>query len=403
MTGTVTSNTIPSTTPTGSLPPWPFFAEDEIEAAAEALRSGKANYWTGKICRQFENAFATAVGCEYGIALANGTLALELALKMLGVGAGDEVVVTPRSFIASASCVVTCGATPVFADVDRVSGNITAETIENVISPRTKAIIPVHLAGRPCEMDPIMDLASKHGLVVIEDCAQAHGAVYKGRPCGSIGHAGAWSFCQDKIMTTGGEGGLLTTNDADLWERSWSYKDHGKGYEISHLTGQPLGFKWLHESFGTNWRLTEMQAAIGLAQLSKLSSWVQRRRENAAVLSEAFQKIPAIRVPDQPEHIYNSFYKYYVYVRPELLKEGWSRDSCLEDIAAQGYPGLSGICPEIYLEKAFAEAGIGPSQRLPVARELGETSMMFLVHPTISPEQAGQVAEAVMRTMEKAS
>ncbi|MFA0697837.1 DegT/DnrJ/EryC1/StrS family aminotransferase, partial [Vibrio sp. 10N.222.49.C9] len=182
------------------------------------------------------------------------------------VGSGDEVITTPRTFLASASSIVTSGASPVFADEDLNSQNITAQSIEAVLTPNTKAVIVVHLAGMPAEMDDIMALSKKHGFYVIEDCAQAHGAKYKGKSVGTIGHIGAWSFCQDKIMTTGGEGGMVTTNDKALWSKMWSYKDHGKSFDAIYNREHPPGFRWLHESFGTNWRMTEMQAVIGRIQ-----------------------------------------------------------------------------------------------------------------------------------------
>lgn len=219
--------------------PWPSFSEEEAEAIKDILLSNKVNYWTGDECRIFEKEFAEWSGVKYSIALANGTLALEVALRALDIGPGDEVVVTPRTFIASISCVVNVGATPIFADVDPESGNITAETISKVLTSKTKGIICVHFAGWPCDMNPIMALSSLHNIKVIEDCAQAHGAMYKGRSVGSIGHIGAWSFCQDKIMTTGGEGGMVTTNDEILWRKMWAYKDHGKSYEAVYERDHP--------------------------------------------------------------------------------------------------------------------------------------------------------------------
>ncbi|MGP1613939.1 MAG: DegT/DnrJ/EryC1/StrS family aminotransferase, partial [Pollutimonas bauzanensis] len=237
--------------------PWPSFTSEEADAVREVILSNKVNYWTGQECRKFEKEFAAWAGCDHAVAVSNGTLALDAALKALDIGPGDEVVVTPRTFLASVSCVINAGATPVFAEVDRDSQNITAATIQAVLSDRTRAVICVHLAGWPCDMDPIMALASEHGLYVIEDCAQAHGAQYKGRSVGSIGHIGAWSFCQDKIMTTGGEGGMATTNDRALWSRMWSLKDHGKSWDAIYQREHKPGFRWLHESFGTNWRMME--------------------------------------------------------------------------------------------------------------------------------------------------
>ncbi len=383
--------------------PWPYFEDDEVEAAAAVLRSGRVNYWTGEEGRQFEREFAAFTGCAYAVAVVNGTVALELALHALGVGPGDEVIVPSRTFIASASCAVMRGVTPVVADVDPVSQNLTAETVAAALTPRTKAVIAVHLAGWPCEMDSILELARKKGLFVIEDCAQAHGATYKGRPVGSFGDAAAFSFCQDKIMTTGGEGGMLITNRREVWERAWSYKDHGKSYEAVYHREHPPGFRWLHESFGTNWRMTEMQAAIGRVQLRKLPGWVAKRRRNAAILTERFSRLPALRVTVPPEEVDHAYYKYYAFVRPEALKDGWDRDRVMLAVQAEGIPCFVGSCSEIYREEAFRREGLGPAEPLPVARELGETALMFLVHPTLSEVDMEETARAVEKVLRAAT
>jgi dTDP-4-amino-4,6-dideoxygalactose transaminase len=374
---------------------WPVFDDEQIAVAAAVLRSGKVNYWTGDEGRKFEAEFAEAVGCRYGIALANGTVALELALRCLDIGPGDEVVVTPRSFMASASCVVACAARPVFADVDRDSQNITAETIRAVLSPRTRAVIAVHLAGWPCDMAPITALCQERGLKLIEDCAQAHGATYRGRPVGSLGDVAAFSFCQDKIMTTAGEGGMLVTDDAALWSRAWAYKDHGKSFEAVYERAHPPGFRWLHESFGTNWRMTELQAAVGRVQLRRLPAWLERRRRNAAILTERFEAIPALRVTRAPNHAGHACYKYYTFVRPERLARGWDRDRLVAAITARGVTCLTGSCSEIYREKAFALTDMVPARRLPVARELGETALMFLIDPTFGDADMRRTADVV--------
>ncbi|MDR3725104.1 MAG: DegT/DnrJ/EryC1/StrS aminotransferase family protein [Terracidiphilus sp.] len=382
--------------------PWPFFAEDEIEAAVQALRSSKVNYWTGEEGRQFEKEFAVFAGCKYAIALANGSVALECALKALGVGPGDEVVTTSRTFIASASCAAMLGARPVFADVDRDSQTISAETISKVLTPRTKAIVAVHLAGWPCEMDGILALASERGIKVIEDCAQAHGATYKGRPVGSLGDVAAFSFCQDKIMTTAGEGGMVTTNSDELWNTMWSLKDHGKSYDAVYHREHVPGFRWVHESFGTNWRLSEVQSAVGRIQLGKLPRWLSVRRKYAQILTDECAAIPGLRVTVPPEYIGHAYYKYYAFVRPEVLRPEWTRDRIIEAIKAEGIRCFSGSCSEIYLEKAFP-ADWKPEARLPVARELGETSLMFLVHPTLSEEYIHSTCVAVEKVMSSAT
>lgn len=382
-----------------SFSPWPSFTVEEADAVRDVILSNKVNYWTGQECRAFEKEFAAWAGTEHAVALANGTVALDVVLHALGIGTGDEVIVTSRTFLASVSTIVNAGAIPVFADVDRDSQNITSDTIRAVLSPRTKAIICVHLAGWPCDMDPVMELAKEHGLFVIEDCAQAHGARYKGRPVGSIGHAGAWSFCQDKIMTTGGEGGMVTTNDRELWSRMWSFKDHGKSWEAVYERRHPPGFRWLHESFGTNWRMMEVQGVIGRIQLRRMSEWHEQRLSNANALWSCARGVRGLRVPSIPDGVEHAAYKCYVFVVPELLKADWSRDRILEEINARGVPCYSGSCSEVYLEKAFDGTDCRPAQRLPVARELGDTSLMFLVHPTLTEEELRKTQDVLTEVM----
>mgnify|MGYP001245137412 CR=1 FL=1 len=382
--------------------PWPSFTEEEANAARDVLLSNKVNYWTGQEGREFEKEFAAWADCDYAIALTNGTVALDLALQALGVGAGDEVIVTSRTFLASASSIVTSGAVPVFADVDADSQNITTDSVRAVMTERTKAIICVHLAGWPCDMDPIMALAAKHGLFVIEDCAQAHGARYKGRSVGSIGHVGAWSFCQDKIMTTGGEGGMVTTNDRELWSRMWSYKDHGKSWEAVYEREHPPGFRWLHESFGTNWRMTELQAVIGRIQLRRMADWTAARTRNAERIWDTCRTFDVVRVPSFPADCVHAHYKCYVQVVPERLAAGWTRDRIIEAIVAEGVPCFQGSCSEVYLEKAFDDTGWRPAERLPVARELGETSLMFLVHPTLTEAEMNKTCAVIEQVLAQA-
>ncbi|MEE4460859.1 DegT/DnrJ/EryC1/StrS aminotransferase family protein [Azotobacter chroococcum] len=383
--------------------PWPSFTEEEADAVRAVLLSNRVNYWTGEQCREFEREFAAWSGCAHAIALANGTVALDVALKALGIGPGDEVVVTPRSFFASAACIVNAGAVPVFAEVDRDSQNITAESIRAVLTPRTRALLCVHLAGWPCNMAPIMALAEARGLKVIEDCAQAHGARYRGRSVGSIGHVGAWSFCQDKIISTGGEGGMLTTDDRTLWSRIWSLKDHGKSWEAVHARRHPPGFRWLHESFGGNGRMTEMQAALGRIQLRRLPDWHARRLANAERIWRCARGLPGLRVPELPADIEHAAYKCYLFVEPQRLKDGWDRERILAEIVARGVPCFSGSCPELYLERAFEGTPWRPAERLPVARELGETSLMFLVHPTLSAAEIERTCTVLAAVMDEAA
>ncbi|WP_373090773.1 DegT/DnrJ/EryC1/StrS family aminotransferase [Zhongshania sp.] len=374
---------------------WPSFTVEEAEAVSKVLLSNNVNYWTGDEGREFEREFANFCGVEYAVALANGTVALDLALIGLGVGPGDEVIVSPRTFLASASSIVNCGAKPVFADVDLCSQNISAETIAPLISASSKAIICVHLAGWPCDMDPIMALAEQYGLMVIEDCAQAHGAMYRGRSVGSIGHVGCWSFCQDKIMTTGGEGGMVTTNDHDLWSRMWSYKDHGKSWSAVYEREHEPGFRWLHESFGTNWRMTEMQAVIGRIQLRRMPVWHENRKENALAILGAVNATDLFLKQEIPNDIKHGWYKCYAFIDQSSLGLSWTRDRFIAEVNMHGIPCFSGSCSEVYLERCFVDSGLAPDGRLPNAKQLGESSVMFLVHPSLTPEELGRTCKVI--------
>ena len=382
---------------------WPLFTDEEANAVKNVLLSNKVNYWTGNECREFEKEFAVWSNSEYAIALGNGTLALDSALKALDIGFGNEVIVTSRTYIASVTSIVTAGAIPIFADIDKNSQNITTTSIRSLITKKTKAIICVHLAGWPCEMDEIIELANEFNLYVIEDCAQAHGAKYKSKPVGSIGNIGCWSFCQDKIMTTGGEGGMVTTNDKSLWSKMWSYKDHGKSYKAVYEQKHPDGFQWLNESFGTNWRMTELQGVIGRIQLKRMSNWHSNRISNALKIWNTAKQCKGLRVPSIPDYIEHAAYKCYVFIKLEELKNGWGRDKIIKEINALGVPCYSGVCPEVYLEKAFDNSGFRPKERLANAKELGQSSLMFLVHPTLTKNEIQQTCEAITSVMSLAT
>lgn len=383
--------------------PWPVFAEDERRASDAVLASGKVNYWTGEECRRFEEEFARYVGVRHAISLANGTLALELALRALGVGPGDEVIAPAKTFIASASAAVALGARPVVCDVDPESQNLTADTVRAALTPRTKAVVAVHLAGWPCDMEALVRLCDERGIALVEDCAQAHGAKWGGRPVGSFGRIGVFSFCQDKIMTTGGEGGMLVTDDHALWDRAWAYKDHGKTWAAVHERAHPPGFRWQHEGFGSNFRMTEMQAAIGRRQLGKLDDWVAQRRRNAEAFTAELAGTPAIRVPRPVAAAFHSYYKLYALIDPALLAPGWNAIRVIESIQREGVPCLQGACSEIYRERAFVDRGWGPERPLPVASSLWDACVMFMVHPTLSESDLRDAARATAKVMRAAA
>lgn len=398
----ISAQSMPAVPPASrSFPSWPVFYPEQIEAVAGVLKSGKVNYWTGNVVKEFEKEYAAYLGVKHAVAVFNGTIALELIVRALGIGLGDEVIVPPRTFVATATSVMWNGARPVFADVDPVSGNITADSIRAVLGPKTKAVIVVHLAGWPCDMDPIMALAAEKNFKVIEDCAQSHGAEYRGRKTGAIGHVAALSFCQDKIITTGGEGGLIATNDTVLWNRIWSLKDHGKSYDAVYNRSHPPGFRWLHEGIGTNGRMTEMQAAIGRDALKRLPDWVSRREENAAAYSRVLAGAPAITLLNPPDDVRHAYYRYYVLLQLDQLQQDWPRDRVMNALSAAGYPSFSGSCCEIYLEKSFD--GLRPEQHLPGASALSLNSLCFLTHPTLTPADCEQIAMATRRLLERIS
>jgi dTDP-4-amino-4,6-dideoxygalactose transaminase len=380
------------------LPSWPVLPEEAIEAAAHVLRSGRINYWTGTECRTFETEYAAHVGTRHAVAVANGTVTIEMILRACGIGPGDEVITTPRTFVGTATAIVAVGARPVFADVDLDSGALCPRSAAQKITPRTRALLPVHLGGWPADLDALRDLADAHHLRLIEDCAQSHGATWRGNVTGSIGHAASFSFCQDKILTTGGEGGMITTDDEEIRRRCWEYKDHGKSWDAVYERSHPPGFRWLIESWGTNLRMTEMQGAIGRVILRHLPEWVERRRAIATRLIEGLSDLEGLRVPVPPAHAVSSWYRFYAYVRPERLRSGWSRDQIVAAIQAEGIPCFTGSCSEIYLERVF-DASLRPAVRLEGARELGETSLQLLVHPTLSDDDCDDVVEAVRRVL----
>ena len=388
---------------TGEVSSWPHFTQEEADAVQRVLLSNKVNYWTGQEGREFEREFAGFAQTEHAIAVANGTVALDLAWQALNLPIGSEVIVTSRTFIASISSIVLAGLTPVFADIDRDTQNISAATITPLISDKTSAILCVHLAGWPCEMDEILALAKGHQLYVVEDCAQAHGATYKSKPVGGLGDIAAWSFCQDKIMTTAGEGGMVTTNNKPLWEKVWSFKDHGKSWQAIYEKEHPPGFRWLHDSFGTNWRMMEMQAAVGIKQLEKMPSWTAARNQYSNQIFATARGFCALRVPEIPDHIEHAFYKCYVFVKPENLNPGWNRDRIIAELTKLEIPCFSGSCSEVYKEKAFNGTDYRPKETLLTAIELGETSLMFLVHPTLKQQEVDLCCEALSSVMRQAS
>lgn len=382
---------------------WPYYEQDEIDAASKVLKSGKVNSWNGDQTLLFQNEFAERLKVKYSVAIANGSLALSSCYLSCNLKPGDEVITTPRTFIATASSLILLKLKPVFADVDPNTGCITAQTIEPLINKRTKAIVVVHLGGWPADMNQINKLADKYQLKVVEDCAQAHGAKINGRSVGTFGDCAAWSFCTDKIISTAGEGGMVTTNDKNIWNLVWSLKDHGKSFNSVFKEKHPYGFRWLHEKFGSNFRLTEFQSVIGRIQLNKLDNWNKIRQRNASIISEKLSKCNLLRIPIPPSNITHAWYKYYCYLNLDQMKSDWSRDRIIREINENGYPAFHGGCSEIYLEKCFKNSKFKQSKRLPFAKLLGETSLMFNVHPTIDENMMENYSDIIQKIIIRAS
>ncbi len=372
---------------------WPKYSSEEINAVVKVLSSGKGNYWAGQEGKLFEKEFSKWSGAKYSVSVSNGTIALEAALKSLDIGLQDEVIVTSRTYVASASSISLIGAKPVFADVDLDSQNIDIESIKAAITKKTKAIICVHLAGWPCDMNAIMEISKAHNIYVIEDCAQAHGAKFNNKSVGTFGHVGAWSFCQDKIISTGGEGGMITTSSKKILKKILSYRDHGRDFDID--TNNNNKFQWIRGSIGTNARLTEMQSAIGRIQLQLVDSWVETRRKNSDKIWNAARNIKGLRAPVVPSNVYHACYKCYIFVQPKLLKPKCGRNWIMDELIKRDVECFTGSCPEVYLEKAFPPT----TARMKNSKELGETSIMFKVDQTVDDRCINKIVEMLAEVM----
>lgn len=382
---------------------WPYYSEEDIRSAGEILKSSKVNYWTGNEGINFESEFKQYIGTDYALATSNGTVSISLAYSAINLQEGDEIITTPRGYIAAASIALEFGAKVIFAEISKNSGLITPETIEPLITKKTKVIVVVHVGGWPARMPEIIQLANKYKLKVIEDCAQAHGAQINQKKLGSFGDISIWSFCQDKIISTAGEGGMVTTNKKDYWKYMWSKRDHGKSKQLYKEQQDNVGFKWLHANTGSNYRMTEIQSAIGRNQLKKLDLWIKIRSMNAKAFTKSLSNIELVRIPEIELEAKHAWYKFYIYLRREFLGNNWTRERIIVDIQKRGYPAFTGACPEIYLEKVFKKNNSYRNIHLPIARELGESSLMFLIHPTITKEQLDSYIQVVKETLIKAS
>ena len=357
--------------------------------------SGKFNYL-------FEKKIQGLIKKKYAISTTNGTTALETAIQSLNLKKGDEVILPSFTIISCFNAIVKNGLIPVPVDCNFGDWNMDIEKLKKKITNKTKAIICVHLAGWPCDMDEILKIAKKNKLFVIEDCAQAHGAIYKNKSVGSIGDVGCWSFCQDKIMTTGGEGGMITTNKKSIWSKVWSLKDHGKSLKAINRFKEKKGFKWLHDKFGSNYRMTEFQASIGRLQLKKMKSWTKIRNSYQNIIWNLCRKYKFLDVPEfKCPTSTHAAYKCYVFINFNSLGSMWTREKIIDAFNNNGIPCFEGSCSEIYLEKAFRNKGLSPKKPLKVAKEIGKKSLVFLVHPSMSKKEFLIKRDLIRKTLDK--
>ena len=389
--------------------PWPVIDEQGKEAVLCVLESGKINYWTGEETKKFEEEFAAYCDVPYALAVSNGTLALELALRACGIGEGDEVIVPSRTFIATAGSVAAVGATPVVCDIDPNTNNMSALDVAKVLTPRTKAIIAVHLGGYPAPMDELHDLAKQVDAYMLEDCAQAHGATYRGRKVGSLGDAGCFSFCQDKIMPLG-EGGMITFHNKKMYERAWSYRDHGRSLEkMQAAAEQPSSsFKWLTDSFGSNARMGEMEGALGRVMLRALPQYHAQRTVHAYQLVNVMNELSGVEPlilsnAERAEGSAHAFYRLYARIDTSALVEGWSRDRILAELNTLGVPVQYGSCALIGREKAFEGFAASQLSEWPQAQKVHENSLAFLVHPTLTEADIEGIGAALAQVMHQAT
>ncbi len=348
----------------------PTLGGNEAKYVQECLESNWISS-AGKFIPLFEEQFAAECGCKYGVACANGTVALHLALAALGIGPGDEVILPTFTMIATINAVTYTGATPVLIDSEPHTWNMDVTQLAAKITPRTKAIMPVHTYGHPVDMDPLLELANKHGIFVLEDAAEAHGAEYKGRRAGGLGHAAAFSFYANKIITTG-EGGMITTNDAKLAELAQNLRDHAFSTE-RHF--------W-HKFIGFNYRMTNLQAAVGLAQVEQMSRFVENRRRNAAQYTQLLSQIPGIVTPPEAAGIKNVFWMYSLLVEDEF---GMTRDGLRAYLAKHGVETRTFFIP-MHLQPIYYNDFKG--QRYPVAEMLCQRGFYL---PSASSLSAGHI------------
>ena len=402
-------------------PMWPQFAEETLKDVLEPLKSGKVNYWTGPKGMEFERMWAEWIGAKIAVSCTNGTAALHVAISSLGIGPGDEVIVPSYSFIASSFCIVQAGAVPVFADVTE-EHTIDPEAVERLITPRTKGIVVVHLYGVIADMGRILEIAGKYKLKVIEDCAQCFGGEYKGSKAGTIGDAGCFSFCQSKHFTTGGEGGMVVTNDEELGWECRSFRDHGYDVKMRmNLIALEEKLPYIHNRVGFNYRMTEIQSIIGINELKRFDTWnMPKRRKYAKMYDEAFKNLDGIKaIPLNTEERKNAYWWYPILLDIDRLD--CNAEKFVKHLQGEGIPCYGIQWPEAYEERAYKELnGFGDVKFpfksaeytdpetvkyekaiCPTAKKLREYTFNLFLHPTWEEVHIERCIEGVRKVLEE--
>ena len=363
----------------------PSVGEEELRNVENAIRTNWISS-KGQYIPEFEEKFAKYCGAKYGVTTTNGTAALHLALACIGVGPGDEVIVPNFTIISCALAVYYVGAKPVFVDVEEETGNIDVKKIEEKITSKTKAIMPVHIYGHPCDMDEIMEIAKKYNLYIVEDAAEAHGAEYRGKKVGAIGDIGCFSFYSNKLITTG-EGGMVVTNDEKIYKKAQSLKDLAFGKEI----------RFRHEDIGFNYRMTNVQAAIGVGQLGKIEEFLERKIKNAVLYNSLLKDVPGIKIPFTKPYVKNSYWIYGIRIDPSF---GVSKDEMRKKLLEEGIDTRDYFFP-LNEQPVFKEIGITTKEEFPITKKLSETGLYLPFGMDLKKEEIKYICYTIEKIMQK--